>query len=225
MNCLCASNNAGLLKARAEGIAGAGSSPWVIGVKDVGVHELDSHINVCIMMAAWSYGNAFTYTTTRVLYSASLASFSPKFMATCLPNGSSIYCVGFSILIRCLSYLSVSDTTAVVFNWFVNLATTRLLCIYFVVYLTYFQFHRAFKEQGFTEADAYYKAPFNCQPYASYFGCLMVVFSLIFNGFWVLFPGKFTVADLFTCYFCQVFFCDVLLFLEVFEKDIDKKPA
>ncbi|ODQ81880.1 hypothetical protein BABINDRAFT_160110 [Babjeviella inositovora NRRL Y-12698] len=183
MNSLCASNNAELLQAQAEGKAGAGSSPWVIGIRSVGVHGLDSLVNAGIMMSAWSCGNAFAYTATRGLYSAALAGFAPKFLATCLPNGAPVFCVTASILVGCLGYLSISNTTATVFNWFINLATTGLLCTYLVMFLCYFQFRRGLKAQGFVVGDLYYTAPFNCQPYISYVGCFLVCVTLIFNGF------------------------------------------
>ena len=61
MNSLCASNDPALVAASATGKVGAAASPWVIGVKNVGVTGLDSLVNAVIMSAAWSCGNGFCY--------------------------------------------------------------------------------------------------------------------------------------------------------------------
>lgn len=207
MNSLCASNDPALVAASATGQVGAAASPWVIGVKNVGVTGLDSLVNAVIMSAAWSCGNGFCYAATRCAYSASLAGYLPRFFSKCLKNGAPIYCVIGALLIACLSFLSISSSTAQVFNWFINLATTGLLCTYFVLWLCYFKFRRALDAQGFDyKKDTYYQPPFFCQPYMSYFGFFLTVLVLVFNGFWIFFPGQFSVSNLFTSYFAPVFF-------------------
>ncbi|CAK7896859.1 amino-acid permease GAP3 [[Candida] anglica] len=206
MNTLCASNDPTLLAAGKAGATGAAASPWVIGVKNVGVHGLDSLINAVIMTAAWSCGNGFMYGATRTLYSAALAGYVPRFFAKCLSNGAPIYSVLFCMLISCLSFLSIKNSTSTVFLWFINLATTGILCTYLVIWWCYFKWRRALVAQGISyEKDTYYHPPWFVQPYMSYFGCFINILVLFFNGFWIFFPGQFSVANLFTSYFAPVF--------------------
>ncbi len=206
MNTLCAANNKDLVAAYESGNSGAAASPWVIGIRSVGVTGLDSLVNALIMTSSWSCGNAYLYTASRTLYSLSLCGYAPKCFNKCLKNGVPIYCVTAIALTSLISLLSISENTAKVFNWFVNLATTGFLCTYVVIFLVYFKFRKAIVAQGFGFESMYYITPYNLQPWASYFGFLMVCLILFFNGFWVFFPGKFTVSDLFTAYFSPVFF-------------------
>lgn len=219
MNTLCSSVNESLLAAKENGYVGAAASPWVIGVKSVGVHGLDSLVNACIMAAAWSCGNGFFYGATRCAYGASLAGYLPRPLSKCLKNGAPIICVVLVLAISCLSYLSVSSSTAEVFNWFINLATTGMLCTYLVLWWCYFKWRRALRAQGFEYGkDTYYQPPWFCQPYMSYFGCGFTILVLFFNGFWIFFPGQFSVANLFTSYFAPVFFICLFFFWKIVKK-------
>lgn len=206
MNTLCASNNEALVAASAAGKAGAAASPWVIGIQLVGVHGVSDLVNAVIMTAAWSCGNGFVYGAIRSTYSASLAGYLPRFFSKCLKNGAPIYCVILTVAVGGLAYLSVSKSTATVFNWFVNLATTGLLCTYLVIWACYFQFRRALDAQGLSyKDDMYFHAPRFVHPMMTYFGVGFNVVVLFFNGFWIFFPGQFSVANLFTSYFAPVF--------------------
>ncbi|KAK6457826.1 proline-specific permease [Scheffersomyces xylosifermentans] len=221
MNTLCSSINPELAAAKEAGAAGAAASPWVIGIKSVGVHGLDSLVNACIMSSAWSCGNGFFYGATRTAYSASLAGYLPRFFSKCLKNGAPIYCVIASFLVSTLAYLSVSNSSATVFNWFINLSTTGLLCTYLSMWWCYFKFRRALPAQGIdikSESYTYYRAAWFVHPYMTYFACFVNALVLFFNGFWIFFPGQFSVANLFTSYFAPVLFICLFLFWKIVKK-------
>lgn len=209
MNTLCSSIDPILIAATESNESGAAASPWIIGIKNVGIHGLDDLCNAIIMTAAWSCGMGFLYSSSRSIYSSALAGYVPRVFSTCLKNGCPIYCVIISILVGCLSFLSISNSTAEVFNWFINLATTGLLCAYIALWWCYFKFRKALKAQGkeqeFLEGP-YYKMPKIFNPYLTYFGAGLNSVVLFFNGFWIFFPGQFSVANLFTSYFAPVFF-------------------
>ncbi|KAK6464819.1 proline-specific permease [Scheffersomyces coipomensis] len=220
MNTLCSSINPTLLAAAVNGSVGAAASPWVIGIKEVGVHGLDSLVNALIMSSVFSCGNAFFYGSTRTAYSAALAGYLPRVFSRCLKNGCPIYCVVLTSLISCLAFLSISNSTAVVFNWFINLATTGLLCAYICMWLSYFKFRRGLKAQGIdinSDSYPYFRATKFIMPLA-YFGFFINVIVLIFNGFWIFFPGQFNVANLFTSYFAPVFFICLYVFWKVLKR-------
>ncbi|CAH6720154.1 probable lysine/arginine permease Can2p [[Candida] jaroonii] len=219
MASLCASNDPGLLAAKSGGAVGAAASPWVIGINNVGVHGLDSLVNVVIALSAWSCGNGFMYGATRTAYAASLAGYLPRFFSKCLRNGCPIYSVVGSILIACIAFLSVNNSTGVVFNWLVNLSTTGILVTYLCMWWCYFKFKAAFKAQGFSEeTDSYFRPSFFVHPYMTYFSCFLIAIILFFNGFWIFFPGNFSVADLFTSYFAPVFTVCLFVFWKFFKK-------
>ncbi|ABN65353.2 Proline-specific permease (Proline transport protein) [Scheffersomyces stipitis CBS 6054] len=221
MNSLCSSINPDLVNAREAGAVGAGGSPWVIGIRAVGVHGLDSLVNACIMASAWSCGNGFFYGATRTAYSASLAGYLPRFFSKCTKNGAPIYCVMFCSAVSCLAYMSVSTSSATVFNWFINLSTTGLLCTYICMWWCYFKFRKALPAQGIdikSSSYIYYLSPKFVYPYMSYFGLFINILVLFFNGFWIFFPGQFSAANLLTSYFAPVFFIALFLFWKVFKK-------
>ncbi|WPK22799.1 hypothetical protein PUMCH_000012 [Australozyma saopauloensis] len=205
MATICSSINPDLLAARS--VSGVASSPWVIGIKSLGVHGLDSVVNAVIATSAWSCGNGFVYGAARSAYSASLAGYLPKIFAKCLPNGCPIYAVGTCMAIGCLSYLSVSASSNVVFNWFINLSTTGLLCTFSVIWLCYFKFKKAVVAQNAEQLDdKYFKLNKFFYPWLPYWAFGFNNAVLFFNGFWIFFPGKFSVANLFTSYFAPVLF-------------------
>lgn len=219
MNSMCASNNPDLLAADAAGHDGAAASPWVIGIKSVGVSGLDSVVNAVVMTSAWSCGNGFTYGAARSAYSASLAGYLPRFFSYCLKNGCPIVAVLFSLSIGCLSYMSVSKSSAVVLDWFINLATTGLLCTYCVMWACYFKFKKIVAVQQTDHGDEkYYKMNKIFYPWLTYWAALFTGLVLFFNGFWIFFPGKFTVGNLFTSYFAPVFFGILVVFYKFWKK-------
>ncbi|UPL00344.1 hypothetical protein LCI18_011278 [Fusarium solani-melongenae] len=61
---ICRSDAPGLL----SGGKGAAASPWVIAIKDAGIHTLDSIINAGIIISAWSSGNSQCALHLQTLY-------------------------------------------------------------------------------------------------------------------------------------------------------------
>lgn len=225
MNSMCASNNADLLAASAANSAGAAASPWVIGIKSVGVHGLDSVVNAVVMTSAWSCGNGFTYGAARSAYSAALAGYLPRIFSKCLKNGCPIVAVLSSLAIGALSYMSVSKSSNTVLNWFINLATTGLLCTYAVMWACYFKFKKAVAVQPCDHSEAkYYKVTNYFYPYLMYWACFFNGAVLLFNGFWIFFPGEFSVANLFTSYFAPVFFMILFVVYKFVKKTKWRSP-
>ncbi|KAG7194936.1 uncharacterized protein KQ657_004045 [Scheffersomyces spartinae] len=221
MNSLCASNNPTLLDAKKSASAGVAASPWVIGIRDVGVKGLDSLVNAIVMTSAWSCGNGFFYGATRTCYSAALAGYLPRMLCKCLPNGSPIAAVLLVFAISLLSFLSVTNSTGEVLLWFINLSTTGILCTYLCLWWCYFKFKAAMKAQGHdmkSKDYPYFRAPRFVHPYMTYLAVFLNASVLFFNGYWVFFPGQFSVANLFTSYFAPVFFICLFMFWKILKK-------
>lgn len=219
MNSLCASNNPALVQAVADGRGGAALSPWVIGIKSVGVHGLDSLVNAVVMTAAWSCGNGFTYGAARSAYSASLAGYLPRVFSYCLHNGCPIVAVVSCLAITTLSYMSTSKESSKVFNWFINLSTTGLLCTYLVMWMCYFKFKKAVKAQQLDQVDdRFFKMPRWATPWLPYWAVFFNCLVLFFNGFWVFFKPNLTVTNLFTSYFAPIFFAGLFIFWKLFKR-------
>lgn len=117
---ICPSNE----KQLTNGTSGAGSSPFVLGIKRAGIKGLDSVINAAILTSAWSAGNAFIFQSSRSLYSMALNGQAPKIFTKCTKKGVPYVAVLASSAFSLLAYLNVNAKAGEVFSWFVNLVNT-----------------------------------------------------------------------------------------------------
>ena len=99
---MCVSpNDPRLLNAISSSAPGAAASPFVIAIQNAGIAILPSIINAVILSSAWSAGNSFFYTSTRVLYAAALDGKAPAFL--CFERfGVPYACVAMTALLSCL---------------------------------------------------------------------------------------------------------------------------
>ncbi|KFY30092.1 hypothetical protein V494_08273 [Pseudogymnoascus sp. VKM F-4513 (FW-928)] len=175
----------------------AAASPFVLGIQAAGIHGLNHAINAAILTSAWSAGNSFLYSGSRVLYSMSLTGQAPKFFSRTNRNGVPYAAVLFTWMFSLLAYLNVSNEGVKVFNWFVNISTISGFIAWIVVMITYLRFRAAFEYHGLLHTLPY-RTPF--QPYATYFVLGVVSILTITNGFQIFFPSKFNVSDFLAAY-------------------------
>ena len=133
---IVASNDPALLQAVSSGTTNAGASPFVIGIKRAGIQGLDHVINAVIVTSAWSAGNSFLYSGSRSLFSMALTGQAPKIFTKC-SNGVPYVAVLATAALGSLSYLSVSNGSATVFTWFLNLTTIGGYVAWVVMFMTY----------------------------------------------------------------------------------------
>ncbi|ELR06833.1 hypothetical protein VC83_09355 [Pseudogymnoascus destructans] len=182
---------------RLGGAGNAAASPFVIGIQAAGIKGLNHAINAAILTSAWSAGNSFLYSGSRVLYSMSLTGQAPKFFNRTNRHGVPYVAVLFTWMFSLLAYLNVSNTGTTVFNWFVNISTISGFIAWIVVMITYLRFRAAFEYHGLLHTLPY-RTPF--QPYATYVVLFIVSLLTITNGFQIFWPGKFNVSDFLAAY-------------------------
>lgn len=197
----CRSNDPSLT----NGGKGAGSSPFVIGIKNAGIPVLDSIVNAVIILSAWSSGNSFLYISSRSLYSLAVSGSAPRIFKTCSKRGVPYYAVGVSSLFTLLSYLNVAESSGKVFNWFVNLVNTAGFISWICCCIVYFRFSKACRAQN--RAVPYHSV---IQPWGAYWALGSFSFLLLINGFTVFFPERWDVSSFLTSYISIVIF--VLLY-------------
>ena len=96
----------------------AAASPFVIGIQLAGIHVLNHIINAAILTSAWSAGNAFVYSGSRVLYSMAINGQAPSIFKYTTKRGVPWTAVLFTWAIGCLAFLNVDNSGATVFQWF-----------------------------------------------------------------------------------------------------------
>jgi len=110
---ICPSNDSRIT----NGGAGAGSSPFVIGIKNAGIPVLDSIVNAVIITSAWSSGNSFLYLSSRSLYSLAVSGNAPRIFKSCTKKGVPYAAVMASCIFLPLAYLNRASSGSTVFNW------------------------------------------------------------------------------------------------------------
>ncbi|KAK4902066.1 hypothetical protein LTR27_000968 [Elasticomyces elasticus] len=175
----------------------ASASPFVIGIQRAGIQGLNHVINAAILTSAWSAGNAFLYSGSRMLYSMSLSSQAPKIFSRTSKRGVPYVAVMTTWLFSCLAYLNVSNSGATVFTWFSNISTISGFIAWIVAMITYLRFRKAMQYNGLLQSLPY-KTPL--QPYATYFVLGLVTILTLTNGFQVFFPSNWSVSSFLAAY-------------------------
>lgn len=85
---MCPSRDPAYLEAVNNGEPGAGSSPWVFGIRKLGITTvLPDAINFMVLLSGLSCGNTFLYTASRSLYSLAQNGQAPRVFLKCSKRG------------------------------------------------------------------------------------------------------------------------------------------
>ncbi|KAH9879355.1 hypothetical protein J1614_002794 [Plenodomus biglobosus] len=180
-----------------SGSSNASASPFVIGIQNAGIGGLNHVVNAAVLTSAWSAGNAFLYSGSRVLYGMALNGDAPKFFGKTSKKGVPWAAVLATWAIGFLAYLNVSNTGAQVFLWFSNISTISGFIAWIVVMITYLRFRKAMVYNNMLSALPY-RTPL--QPYFTYFILFIISLLTITNGFQVFVPSRWKVADFLAAY-------------------------
>ena len=178
-----------LLNALKTGAAGVTASPFVIAIQNGGISTLPSIINAAVLTSAWSAGNAFFYSSTRVMYAAALDGKAFSFLAY-QKWGVPYFCVLATSLMGLLSYLNLSNSATEVFFWISNLSSVSTLIVWASICITYLRFHAGLKYNNIPRSSLPWAAPF--QPYLAWFAICFCTIVACFNGYDCFFPGRFS---------------------------------
>lgn len=171
------------------------SSPFVVGIQNAGIPVLDHIVNAAVLTSAWSAGNSFLYMSSRSLYSLAMSGNAPGIFKSCNRGGVPYYAVAVSACFSALAYLSVGNSSSIVFNWFVNFTNTSGFISWICCCVVFFRFRKAVHAQGI---EIPYRS--RIQPYGAYFGMAGSCLMLLINGFTVFFPSEWSVSSFFTAY-------------------------
>ena len=144
----------------------AAASPYIIAMSNLGVSVLPHIVTTLIATTIFSAGNTYCYCATRTLYGLALEGRAPAIMKKCTKKGVPIYAFLVVMLFPFLSFLQLSNSSATVLNWLINLATGATVIDYICICITYICFYRATQAQGFDRSKLPYVGRF--QPYCAY---------------------------------------------------------
>ncbi|KAI1378078.1 proline-specific permease [Hypoxylon crocopeplum] len=180
-----------------SGSSNASASPYVIGIARAGIRGLNHVINAAVLTSAWSAGNAFCYSGSRVLYSMAITGQAPRLFALTTRRGVPWVAVLATLLVGCLAFLNVSNSGADVFQWFTNISTISGFLAWIVIMVTYLRFRRAAEHRGLLP-HLPFRTPL--QPYATYVALAIICILTLTNGFQVFFPSQWSVSGFLAAY-------------------------
>jgi amino acid transporter len=197
---MCPSDAPGLT----SGGGGAGSSPFVIGIKHAGIPVLDHIVNAVILCSAWSAGNVYMYLGSRSIYSLAISGNAPKIFARTTARGVPYWAVTSCTVLTLLAYLNVSSSSGKVFNWLVNMINMSAYFSWVLLSFSYLRFRAALDVQGVHRSTLPYVSV--CGKPGAY--VCIAYFTLIglLNGFYVFFPSQWNVSEFLTAYIGTVLF-------------------
>jgi amino acid transporter len=191
-------NDPSLVAVLAAGESSAAASPYVIAMTNLKISGLPHLVNALLITSIFSAGNTYTYCATRSLYSLAIEGRAPKILRKCTKNGVPIYCFAVTMLFPLLSFLQLSDNSAKVLNWLINIITAGGVINYIVMCGTYIAFYKACKAQGLDRKTLPYCGYF--QPYGTYFALCFEIVVVFVYGYSTFKPGNFTLESFFTYY-------------------------
>ncbi|KAG5353115.1 hypothetical protein C0989_010319 [Termitomyces sp. Mn162] len=110
----------------------------------------------------------------------------------------------------------VSNNSAVVLQWFVNLVTASQLLNYAIISFTYIRFHKALKIQGISRDTLPFKSAW--QPFCGYYALVGTLTMAFVGGYTVFLPGRWDVPSFLFSY-AMIGICPVLfVFWKVLHK-------
>lgn len=183
-------NNPGLISESGN----ANSSPWVIAIKNSGIHALPSIVNACILISAWSAGNSYCYVGARMIVAMAVDRQAPQFFARVNRWGVPYYAVLASFAFGPLAYLSLgSGGAAQAFKWLLTLSTVAGLLAWMTLCICFIRFNSARRAQGINRDDLPFKG--RLQPYAAWVGAIGSGIITLVSGFSVFLKGNWSTAD------------------------------
>lgn len=114
-------------------------------------------------------------------------------------NGVPIYSVLTVLAISLIAFLQVSNGSATVLSWFVNLITASQLLNYSVTCASFLCWMRALKAQGISRDSLPYKSIW--QPGAAYVGLICTLTMAFVGGYTVFLPGQWEATTFVFSYF------------------------
>lgn len=196
-----------ILKGESAGSGTAAASPYVIGMKNLGISVLPDITNALLITSIFSAGNTYTFCATRTLYGLALEGRAPKVLTRCTRQGVPIYCFGIVMLFPFLSFLQVGNGSAKVLRWLTSLITAGGLINFIIMAVTYIFFYRACKAQGLERSTLPYKGWF--QPYGAWAALIWLVCVMFVKGYSSFSP--FSQEDFWTNY-AMVILAPILFF-------------
>jgi len=165
---------------------------------------LPSIINAAILTSAWSAGSSDLYLASRSLYGLAVSGSAPKIFSRTTRSGLPHVAVGVCSCFAFLAYMTLGNSSGIVFTWLSNFSATAGLITWFGIGVIYLRFYEGLKAQDI-DRKTFPFAP-RMQPFAGWWCVCGSGLMLIFSAWEVFLRGNWSTATFVTNYFPIVFF-------------------
>ncbi|KAF7185288.1 General amino acid permease AGP2 [Pseudocercospora fuligena] len=159
----------------------AAASPYVIAMENLGISVLPHVVNALLLTSIFSAGNTYVYCGTRSLHGMALEGRAPRFLGKTTKHGVPVYAFLVVISFGLLSFLQVSNSSAKVITWLISIITGCCMINYFVMSITFINYHKACKAQGLDRKTLPYCGWL--QPGCAYLAAIMTFLVALFFGY------------------------------------------
>jgi amino acid transporter len=167
--------------------AGAGLSPFVIGLNTAKVHIVPVMATLAIMVSSVASGRSFLFAASHALVAMSELGHGPKFFQARNRHGIRYVATTVSALPALLAFTSVAISSSAVSNYFHLFLTSSGFVSWLILATVYHHYRRQLRLRGTISA---YR--FDCQPYGTYFGFVASAALIMANGITGALPGPWT---------------------------------
>ncbi|KAK4939850.1 hypothetical protein LTR10_019917 [Elasticomyces elasticus] len=182
-----------------SGTGNANSSPFVIAIKDAGIHALPSIVNACILISAWSAGNSYCWVSSRTVLAMTTDRHLPRIFGRVTKKGVPYVAVLTVWLFGPLAYLSLGKGGASqAWAWLQSLGTVSGLIAWATLCFCYIRYHAAMKAQGVSRDTLPWKSPL--QPYTAWVGFLGSSIITLVTGYAVFLSGRWSASTFVASY-------------------------
>jgi amino acid transporter len=188
----------------------------------LGIPVLPSIVNAVILVSIFSTTNSFVFAASRSLLGLAQQGQAPKVFARLNRQGVPYLCVLLTLAMACLSFLSLSQGTVKVLNWWINLVTCAQLVSWTCIAITFLRFYYASKAQNLRSnlpQLGYW------QPFSGYNLLVWSPIVLFFSGYYVFLPGAFNAPDFIFAYGSVFIFLAILFGSKAWQILYRKQPA
>ncbi|KAF9053945.1 general amino acid permease AGP2 [Hymenopellis radicata] len=215
-------NDTNLLQALSDARPGAGSSPYVIAMTRMGIPILPHIVNFLVLSAIFSAGNSYVFCASRTLFGLALEGKAPRIFTYCTKSGVPICSVTLTLAIALLAFLQVSNNSAIVLQWFINLVTASQLLNFAFIAFTYIRFYNALKAQGISRDSLPHKSFW--QPFSAWYALIGNTIMAFVGGYTVFLNGNWNIPNFLFSYM-MIGLCPVLFVgWKVYHKTPWRKP-
>jgi amino acid transporter len=202
------------------GFSNGNQSPWVIAIQSAGLCAFASAVNAFLLYFALTAASSQLYASSRTLYFMSIQNKAPSCFSLCTKRGVPYMSVLFTASFGLLSYLSVQNNTALIFERMVSVCATAGLLVWSGMCLSFIRFYHALKLRpdiiNRNDNDYPYRSSF--QPYLAYLGLILGMFLVLSSGFVVFLKDEWSPLFFISSYGSLFLFIGCYLGYKIFRR-------